>query len=226
MRLSPAFEFKASAVQASGEFSGYASTFGGPPDAFGDVIAKGAFASTLAAHKADNTMPALLWSHDPSAPIGKWVEMREDAKGLAVTGFLTLAVAKAQEAHALMRDGALALSIGFRTLDDSFGSDGTRVLKKVDLLEVSAVALPANPRARITEVRSRIQDIRSFETAVRDELGFSVREARRLAAGGWKAFTKDATTPSDEVEALVKHLRSAVARIGANNGPRGNQRRG
>jgi phage head maturation protease len=112
--------------------------------------------------------------------------MREDAHGLKVEGKLTLEVEKAREAHALMKDGALGLSIGFRVPAGgaSFGKSGDRVLTEVDLAEVSVVALPANTNARITGVKS----IRDFESVLRDELGFSAREARRLASGGWRAL--------------------------------------
>ena len=43
-RLSPAFCFKAAGIDKAGVFTGLASTFGGQRDAYGDVIAPGAFA--------------------------------------------------------------------------------------------------------------------------------------------------------------------------------------
>lgn len=186
LRLSPAIFLKSAQADSAGRFSGYASTFGGQPDSYGDIIAAGAFAKSLTRHQAQDTMPALLWAHDGRTPIGKWVSMREDAHGLKVEGKLTLEVEKAREAHALMKDGALGLSIGFRVPAGgaSFGKSGDRVLTEVDLAEVSVVALPANTNARITGVKS----IRDFESVLRDELGFSAREARRLASGGWRAL--------------------------------------
>jgi HK97 family phage prohead protease len=206
-RLSPVFQFKAADVSATGEFGGYASTFGGPPDSYGDVIVEGAFAKSLAAHKSAGTLPALLWSHDPSAPIGKWLSLSEDSKGLAVTGRLTLGVAKAAEAHALMKDGALGLSIGFKTLDDSFASDGTHLLKAIDLWEVSAVAMPANSRAQITAVRSKPGTLRDYELALRESLRFSGREARQLATRGWSALN-----PNAELEELLAWEREHLGR--------------
>jgi hypothetical protein len=202
-RLTPAYEFKAADVQASGQFSGYASTFHGPPDAFGDVIAPGAFSASLAKHAQQGSAPALLWSHHPDEPIGRWLDMHEDQRGLAVTGALTLEVPQAKAAHALMRDGAVGLSIGFNVADDERSGD-TRMLKEIDLWEVSCVSMPANPRAKITDVRAAITDIRRFETKLRD-MGFSVREARKLADGGWRALT---TSDSDELHDLARMLRT------------------
>ena len=65
-------------------------------------------------------MPSMLWSHDPSEPIGVWLDAREDAKGLLLTGKLSMDVQRAAEARALARDGALALSIGFQTRDAGY----------------------------------------------------------------------------------------------------------
>ena len=190
-RLTPAFEFKLARSEPAGTFRGYASTFGGPPDSFGDVIAPGAFTESLKART-----PALLWGHDPQEPIGKWQSIAEDRYGLSVEGKLTLATKRGSEAHALMRDGALGLSIGFRVKSGGAAYEGNqRVLKALDLVEISAVSMPANVAARVTSVKSfaafqRPENIREFEAALRDACGFSVREAKRIASAGWPALMR------------------------------------
>lgn len=57
-------------------------------DAYGDVIANGAFTKTIADFKTSGVWPAMLSQHggwDMSAesltPIGVWTEMREDEHG-------------------------------------------------------------------------------------------------------------------------------------------------
>jgi HK97 family phage prohead protease len=207
-RLSPVFEFRAAGAEASGTFRGYASTFNGPQDSYGDVIAPGAFSASLATHKAAGSLPAMLWHHDPSEPIGRFLELREDRAGLAVTGKLTLGTRRGAEAHALMKDDALGLSIGFRIASGGSTFDaGRRVLKAVDLVEISAVSLPANPAARVTSVKSGMPErpgsIRDLEAALRD-LGYSNREAKRLAAGGWRALAHDDSDELDELAALMR----------------------
>src|SRR5574340_800788 len=144
-RLSPLYEFKATDTDATGLFTGYAATFGGEPDAYGDIIAAGAFSGTLAEHKRIGTLPALLWAHDQNEPIGRFVEMKETADGLEVVGKLTLGTKRGHEAHQLMKDGALSLSIGY-TVAPGGAEDRhtTRLLKAITLFEVSAVAMPAN----------------------------------------------------------------------------------
>lgn len=81
----------------------------------------------------------------------------EDGRGLKVKGRLNLAVARAREALALIREGAVdGLSIGFRvkTAQKSRGG-GIRRLLEVDLWEISIVTFPMLPQARITQVKQR-----------------------------------------------------------------------
>lgn len=189
-RTSPLFEFKRASLSSAGEFVGYASTFGGPPDSYGDIIADGAFSKSLAEHSAAGTKPAMLWAHDMAEPIGVFTNMTEDATGLKVEGKLSLGSQRGKDAYALMQDGALALSIGFSVYPDGLKyEDGRRLLTSIKLWEISAVALPANPKAKITAVKS-VTDIRSYEATLRDALGFSARDARKLASAGWPAYAK------------------------------------
>jgi hypothetical protein len=78
------------------------------------------------------------------------------------------------------------------------------------------VTFPANTTAQILHVKSRLgqnrpEDIRSFEAALRDALGFSAREAKRLAAAGWSAMSRDGT--GDRSKELAEMLRTAAQSI-------------
>lgn len=188
-------QVKFAASDNVGSFSGIASPYGGEPDSYGDLIAPGAYAKPLSRHEANGTRPALLWQHDQTNPVGVWVKFEETAQGLVAHGKLTLDVPQAKAAHALMKDGALALSIGYRI---PYGGaelvDGARLLKEIDLHEVSLVAMPANTGARITSVKCfdpENPNPREFERAARDALGLSAREAKRLMAGGWSSLVRD-----------------------------------
>ncbi|MGU3541227.1 HK97 family phage prohead protease, partial [Methylobacterium sp. A54F] len=82
-------------------------------------------------------------------PIGRWIGLAEDARGLRVEGCLNLAVQRAREVDALMRGGGLdGLSIGFRTLSARPDRAGLRHLLAVDLWEISLVSFPLQPGAR------------------------------------------------------------------------------
>jgi len=165
-----------------GTFSGMASTFGGEPDSYGDVIAKGAFSESLAAGGRNGFGVAMLWQHKTDQPLGTWTELIENSKGLKVTGKLTKGVKQADEALLLLKDGALkGMSIGYDVPKDGYVFDdktGVRYLKKINLWEISIVSFPANTRAQITGVKA-IEDAkteRELETALRDA-GLSQKQA-------------------------------------------------
>lgn len=144
-----------------GAVEGYGSVWG-VRDSYDDVVAKGAFAASLAAHRGEGTMPALLWQHDPDEPIGVWSQMVEDETGLKVAGQLVLDTARGREAHALLKAGALnGLSIGFVSRQWSYDRESeVRTLTEIDLWEVSLVTFPANGKARITGVKA--SDVDTF----------------------------------------------------------------
>ena len=132
----------------TGEFSGYASLFN-VRDEGGDIIAPGAFAASLARRGPRGVR--MLWQHDAARPIGRWLELREDARGLFVRGRLALDTHAGREAAALLRAGALdGLSIGFRTLRAARDrARKARVVRRLDLWEISLVTFPMLPGARV-----------------------------------------------------------------------------
>ncbi len=177
-----------------GTIEGYASTFGGEPDSYGDVIAAGAFAGSLEEHATKKTAPKMLWQHDMRQPIGKWTELIEDDKGLFAKGRLNLEVQQAREAYALLKEGDIdGLSIGYRVKNYSVDEE-THVwtLNEIDLREVSIVSIGANENATVTSVKALKQhhDLenrlkageqlseREFEIYLKG-LGFSNSQAER-----------------------------------------------
>jgi HK97 family phage prohead protease len=140
-------------IEPDGAFEGYASLFG-IADLGKDVVDRGAFRDSLVQRGAAGVK--MLWQHDPTEPIGRWLELREDSRGLYVRGRLSLAVERAREIHALMRDGAVdGLSIGFRSQRArTEPRSGLRRLQKVDLWEISLVTFPMLPQARVSAVKA------------------------------------------------------------------------
>lgn len=121
--------------------AGYAALFG-IPDADRDTILPGAFSATLAGRA--ERLP-LLWQHRPGQRIG-WVEsVREDAKGLRVIARLDPGTRPA----AMLGERAVSgLSFGYRALEFRMTAQG-RVLKSLDLFEVSLVTHPLQHRSRV-----------------------------------------------------------------------------
>ena len=147
-----AFDFDVKAITAEGEFTGYAAIFNNE-DLGRDVILPNAFTKSLQRRPAGKVK--MLRQHDSDEPIGIWLDLAEDNKGLRAKGKLILDTVKGSETHALMRAGALdGLSIGFRTVKDRFDrAKGIRYLEEVDVPEISIVTFPLNPRATVASVK-------------------------------------------------------------------------
>ncbi|GGA00333.1 hypothetical protein GCM10011497_33670 [Elstera cyanobacteriorum] len=142
------------ALAAEGRVEGYGTVFE-VPDLEGDIITPGAFAASLDRHRQAGTAPRLLWQHDPTQPIGRWVEVREDARGLRLTGQLALETQAGREAYALLKQGALdGLSLGFLIRRAESAGPGQRRILEADLLECSPVTFPCHPEARVLTVKT------------------------------------------------------------------------
>lgn len=197
-------KFAALEVKADGEsdeyltISGYGSVFGNV-DNGGDIVVHGAFKDSIASGRK----PKMLWQHDPNQPIGAWDELREDNNGLYMSGRISKKAAKGAEVAALVKMGAVdGLSIGYRTQEYEMDMDaGTRKLTKLDLWETSVVVFPMNEMASIYAVKAQDMTQRDIERAFKD-MGHSVRMAKAMAGGAWKAradVLRDADAPDPEL---------------------------
>jgi hypothetical protein len=130
-------------------FAGYAAVFD-RPDRGGDVVRAGAFERSL---KRGAASVPLLWQHDSARPIGRIEYLREDRRGLRVIARLSGSGA-GREAAALLREGAVGgLSFGYRVREAS--GEAPRELRDLDLVEVSLVTLPMQPKARVHAVEAQ-----------------------------------------------------------------------
>lgn len=124
-------------------FAGYAAVFG-HPDRGGDVVKAGAFSRAL--QRGAGAVP-LLWQHEPGRPIGRIEYLKEDKRGLRVIARLSEGAA-GREAAALLKDGAVGgLSFGYRVREAR--GEAPRELTDLELVEVSLVTFPMQPKARV-----------------------------------------------------------------------------
>jgi uncharacterized protein len=131
-------------------FAGYAAVFD-RPDRGGDVVRSGAFARSL---KQGAGRVPLLWQHEAGRPIGRIEYLREDRRGLRVIGRL-LDGAAGREAAALLKEGAVrGLSFGYRVREAK--GEAPRELVDLELVEVSLVTFPMQPRARVHAVSEAV----------------------------------------------------------------------
>ncbi|MGP2493518.1 phage major capsid protein [Mesorhizobium sp. PUT5] len=133
----------------AGQIAGYASLFGRPADAVSDIIAAGAFKSSLA-----SGLPKMKAEHD-GPDVGVWEEIVEDDMGLRVKGRFDLKSQAGKAAYAAVLSGRKdGLSIGYFATKTAQERDGSRVLLEIDLREISVVREPASSRSRILSVKS------------------------------------------------------------------------
>ncbi len=189
-RVDVAFDVKSEEIdEETGLFQGYGSIFGNK-DLGGDIIEDGAFAKSIG--KKGAKAVKLLYQHKSDEPIGVFDEIIEDKKGLRVKGRLAMGTQRGREVHELMKMGALdGLSIGYRVDPKGVEYDEkgkTRRIKSVDLMEISAVTFPMNPKARVEAVKGTDRSVREWETFFRDEGNLSRSEAKAAANAVSKAL--------------------------------------
>jgi HK97 family phage prohead protease len=210
-------------VSDRGEFSGYGSVYD-VIDAYGEVVAPGAFASTLRSWAQKRRLPPALWQHNSREPVGPFTLMREDKKGLYVEGTLLIDdVQRAREARALMAAKAVSgMSIGFDVVVEEFNKETNLItLKEINLWEVSIVTFPANEAAQIESVKAcmaeirdsgRLPTLKSFEGFLR-EAGFSNSHAKAIASRGLGPLLREVESGGDEpidVKSILDEVGQAI----------------
>ncbi|WP_449654746.1 HK97 family phage prohead protease [Thermomonas sp.] len=197
------------ATDDAGNFEGYASVFNNI-DLGDDVIAPGAFTKVKTTR---NGRLKLALFHDLTRLVGS-AEYTQDDHGLYVKGRMNLKVSYARDAYELMREETLdCMSIGFNVLEADWEERAgrqIRVIRQAELWEASIVPFGMNPEAQVTSVKS---DKRSFESALRERMGLSQKEAAAVASLGFPAIRRDGVTADTEIVEELKKLSQSFTTI-------------
>jgi len=197
-----------------GVFEGYGSVFNNT-DLGNDVIKTGAFTKSLAERGTKGVK--LLYQHKSDMPIGVFDEIVEDSHGLRVKGRLALGTTAGRDAYELLKMGALdGLSIGFRVNPKEVSYDkrkGQRVIKEVDLMEISLVTFPMNPKATVRQVKGEEISIREWENGMRDAFNLSRSEAKVAAKAVNQAFTQREVDDNAEMVEAIKQLTLTITKL-------------
>jgi HK97 family phage prohead protease len=167
----PIDEFKAEAGTEQGTFEALVAVFGNL-DHGGDRIEKGAFTRTLGEWQAKGRKVPVLWSHNADdPPIGLVNEAAESGEGLLVKARLLVEHNQtARSIHGAMKAGALnEFSFGYSLRDfDHVTENGQklRVLKDIDLHEISPVFRGMNPATRLGAVKTHQNNSKLNPTTV------------------------------------------------------------
>lgn len=217
----------AAQMPVEGTVEGYAATFDREPDSYGDVIAKGAFARTLADWSQKEQPIPLLYGHnteDPEMNIGRVTEAYEDERGLHVRAEFDADNPKAQYVRKLAREGRLyQFSFAYSVRDaGDVEVDGYPAyeLRDLDLYEVSLVQIPANQHAVVTGIKSDPQTIElhpridGLTDEQRAEFTKAIAEATHNGLEiGLKAGRRNSKADADElrqIRALAAQITQAV----------------
>jgi HK97 family phage prohead protease len=195
-------------------FSGLASTF--KKDLGNDIIMPGAFQESIS-----KTKPIILFQHNQSEPIGVTDVINENSEGLFLEGRLPKDDDLVRgRVIPQMKVGSLkTMSIGFRMSRDDFEiKDGVRIIKRVDLPEVSLVTFPMNPGAKVTSFKfftidslKNFETVRQFEKALRESGVFSEKAAAFVSTQCkhelWDAADISESKEQDsDMESIKKYL--------------------
>ena len=153
---------------------GYASVFG-VLDSYEDIVEKGAFTNTIQGKNFKRI--AFCYQHEFSTVIGKIIELKEDEVGLWFKAKISN-TNLGRDLVELISDGAISeISIGYRTKVSEINTEtNVRMIKEVELYEISLVTRAANSEAFITqtevknEVVNDIPDEKPLSDLSNDEL--------------------------------------------------------
>lgn len=155
-----------------------------------DRTLDGAYQKSIDTHMKNGTMPKMFWMHNPySIPVGKWLEMREDSKGLFMKGKLFKDSNDAKAIYEAAKEGALdSFSIGYSVVEEKWnGLKGCNDLIELDIKETSWVTFACNEESLLQGIKSHMDNGQLPSKAELRELfkstnWFSKRQIERITA--------------------------------------------
>ena len=158
----------------------------------------------------------MLFMHDWwSLPVGKWISGEVRENGLWMEQGLISDTALGKDLQTLIQDGAInTLSVGFRIIEVIYNKEtGVRTIKKLELLEISIVNIPANPNAIFDMAKSK--NLKSLLPPNRSQEGPQKRKGIKMIDPELKKLIDDVScwksqqnAADDRMGALEKNLSS------------------
>jgi len=152
-----------------------------------------------------------LWQHRFDQPIGLNT-VTKNGEGLFIRMKLAEGVRLADEALALAKQGVIdSFSIGIRILKEEFSRElGANIISMARLRETSLVTFPANPLARISDVKNA-KDHAELKSRIVEALrngacGLSIKDAEAVCAKGLPGLGNLDGVDDKGKEKLIEHL--------------------
>ena len=164
------WDIKHVSKDASGKMivKGFANT--ADRDRVGDVVLPSAFEKSLPEYLEN---PVMLFQHNWDKVIGKCIVAKVvdegDTQGLYIEAEIS-AAADVSDVRTKINEGTLkTFSIGYNEVDAEFDEgSGCNVVKELELLEISVVTIPCNPKAKFT---AEVQEEKKEDKSIQDDLG-------------------------------------------------------
>lgn len=156
---------------ASGKMTikGFANT--SDKDRVGDVVLSSAFTKSLPGYLEN---PVVLFQHNWDKVIGKCIKAEVQKDGLYVECEISKAP-DVEDVRTKIAEGSLkTFSIGYNEiLSDYDESNSCNFIKELELLEISVVTIPCNPKAKFTtEITEKVEEQEETENKSMLEDGF------------------------------------------------------
>jgi HK97 family phage prohead protease len=202
----------------TGTFRGYLSTWDVDKD--NERFEKGSYTRSIFEYVAAGVMPAVLWQHDTvrrgsdrhrafdtANIVGRLTSMKEDDRGLLVTGRIDLSTDRGKLVYAALKTGVLSMSVGFAA-HHWHDEDGVKTFDEVEILEATLTPNPANPEAVILEVKATSDDWARVRQHLRNShAGFSTVDTSSRTTTELLTLHRLAHA---EIPASPEHLRNAT----------------
>lgn len=170
---------------------GLASTFGNI-DRAGDIIEKGAFKKTIKLMKSGERVVRLLNQHRMDQPIGIVDSLKETDEGLLMIARMPRENSMVKDMVPLLKMKALNdFSIGFNITESENLDNGNRIIKEVDLWEVSVVTIPANEKAKITSVKKEENPMANNNVEKDDKVVDAIKAESIVSKKEYEQMLKD-----------------------------------
>jgi HK97 family phage prohead protease len=205
------------------QFVVYPSTFTRQPDAYGDVVAPGAFERGIEERKASGNVLPGLFGHrmdDPDFWVAWAIEESEDDHGWRVFGEFDGADAKAQKVYRLVKGRRLReLSFAYDTLaEGEVELEGGEKANELRNRDTSVVAVKTAVEALVDGMKTgRVLSAQNEKTlrGVVDSLGTTVEDLKSLLAqlesGETSQGKASATLPGNAEDPLGDNAEDSVA---------------
>lgn len=205
----PVMDFKYD--QQTGEFTCYANVKN-IIDKVRDRTVDGCFVDSVALHEKEGTKPKMLWMHNPyELPVGTWLEMREDKKGLFMRGKLSK-TSMGSDIEILAKDGALdRFSIGYSVLQEKWNDTlKCNDLIKVHVREVSWVNFACNDASTLQEIKAGLED---GHTPTKAELREILKSTGFLSKRTIERITSAYSPKTETLEEKKKQLIADIEKL-------------